>query len=179
MASWIELLPEGAQNFIVIEVRHPKSWRENQEIDNRVRDEIWALPANNEYYDSKDELCQQLGVDFISILAVPIQEHWRRQEGEPGQPGRRPGPPPREVFVNVHLPASVATTPERVENVTRTVMDWFESSALGQIMLRVGHSHNMAHVSASGSSFATAAELTHIQQSEDIRDSISRGATRP
>lgn len=167
MRNWTELLPAGVQNPIVIEIRCPDSWV-TPAARNRLKAEVGTLAEDQKWLDSKSEMSSQLGADALSILFLAKDEHWLAKEGEPGRPDRRPSPPAGDVFIRVHLPPAVATTPEDEARVTQAVMDWFESSKLGRACYSEGHGAGMRRVSARGVRYSKLQDLTYIDA--DVRE---------
>ncbi len=179
MADWTELLPQEMETPIVIEIRFPDGWIQHKpEAVKKFHADIESLVDDPEWLNSKSEILRQLGADHIVILTNSIDEHWVAMEGEPGRADRRPGPPGGDVYFNVYLPPTVAATAADEERATRTVMDWFEASKVGQTMLRTARGLGMRHASAGGVRYVKKADLGHIRQREEINEVIHSGRSR-
>ncbi|MDQ3802438.1 MAG: hypothetical protein M3416_01060 [Acidobacteriota bacterium] len=126
MSDWISYLPDGVQNPIVIELRHPPSMRADRQQDEKSRAEAIALVNDSEFLASRKQICQQLGADHISVLTIPVG----------GGPGGGGG-----VGITVHLPPTVTGDPA---SAAQAVLEWFDSSKLGQIYLKQGQSHGLS-----------------------------------
>lgn len=121
MADWTQYLPDGVQNPIAIELRHPASWRQDPDEDNKSRDATIALLADKEFIASRQAVCDKVGADHVSILTIPVGG------GDGGGVG-----------VTVHLPPTVTQDPA---TAAQTVLDWFDSSKIGQIYYSHGQKH--------------------------------------
>ncbi len=178
MADWTELMPDGVQNPIVVEIRRPIHQTGEGPHDHEVGElphmdpwlsaELQRVWNDPEWNDSKSMILEELGADHLAILFLGQFEHWRAKTGGPGDRDRRPRPLGHDIYITVHLPPTVATTPEEEVRATRTLMEWAESSELGIILDRVVRGSRTAHISARGRGYYRIADLGHIAKRDEV-----------
>lgn len=152
MPGWVELLPDGVQNPIVIEIQHPKALRGNKSDDAQARQQTIRLNKDDGFLQSRKDIAADYDADHVTVLLVPSDDVETK------------GPKDKNIFVNVHFPPTTQAEPS---TAAAAVWGWFKGSAMGKIYVGQGNKYGMKGQEVSGSRYGSLSEIAGLKPSFD------------
>ena len=176
MSHWTELLADGAEKPIILEIHHPLQQKTDapkpgdkfSAMDPRLRTDLERLVGDEAFVASHKKMVEDAGGDPFLIFFIGA-EHWRGKDPDTG----KVDPPGREVNITVHLPASAAPTQLEEAAVTQKVMEWIDGSELGKSLRRVAQGR-ISHISARGRRYDRKEDIGQIVRPEDLQHMVHK-----